>query len=154
MTANDLREAWRRLAQVRRVSFSANSNSAKKTGWSGSGEGTVAVMSDSPESMIFAERGTFKTESGKELSFENSFRWSFDDNGRALQLEHLRFGPQRPVFLFKLVFAGPNLLVSDSPHACDQDCYRARMEIAESGIRLEWRVQGPEKDETISYLYE
>jgi hypothetical protein len=67
-------------------------------------------------------------------------------------LEHLRFGPEKPVFLFLLEANGPRELRSSCPHACAEDSYRAVLGLGNPLI-LNWNVNGPKLAESIEYRY-
>jgi hypothetical protein len=101
-------------------------------------------------SLIFRESGSWTNQAGKEVAIHNTYRWKLED--RAIRLEHLRFGPDAPVFLFALEAVGPGKLASSCPHVCAEDRYRAIMELGEP-LRLCWTVKGPAMDETIEYQY-
>jgi hypothetical protein len=40
-----------------------------------------------------------------------------------------------------------------SPHPCRDDCYRASLRVENGQIFVNWRVQGPKRDEFIDYVY-
>ena len=69
--------------------------------------------------------------------------------GDTLRLEHLRFGEDRPVYLFDLAPAGDRGWRSVSPHLCSEDCYAAVLLVRDNGILLRWSIDGPRKKETI-----
>lgn len=145
-----IHEAWAHLAAVRTLTFKATSEAPVKTGWIGAGKGAVKVEAPDTRSLLFRESGSWTTPGGKEIAFHNVYRWKLEDD--AIQLEHLRFGPDAPVFLFALEAVGPGKLVSSCPHVCAEDRYRAVMELGEP-LSLSWTVKGPTMDETIEYRY-
>jgi hypothetical protein len=146
-----IQEAWKQLAAVRTLSFRATSAAAMQTGWVGDGKGVVAVETPDAWTLIFRESGSWTTPQGKEVAFHNTYRWKLDDSG--IRLEHLRFGPDTPVFLFALEAVAPRKLASSCPHVCAEDRYRAVMELGEP-LRLCWTIKGPAMDETIDYQYD
>lgn len=70
-----------------------------------------------------------------------------------LSLEHLRLGPNAPVFLFHLAPTGNNLLASVDSHLCEEDASLAQVVWDRHSIRLSWRVIGPLKNEEMQYHY-
>jgi hypothetical protein len=144
-----LDQLWERLGRVRTLSFSARSG--RPGGWNGAGRGTVEVQRASEGTMTFTEAGVWRPEGGHDLRFSNVFRWSIV--GNAIRLEHLRFGADRPVYLFDLAPAGQGEWRSASPHLCREDCYAAVLVVRDDGIVLRWSIDGPRKQETIEYTY-
>jgi hypothetical protein len=149
----DIREVWDRLCAIRELVFEARSRSAQKTGWTGSGRGTVKVEQVDAATLLFHETGAWTPEGGRAITFNNVFRWTADRDARFIRLEHLRFGPQHPVYLFDLVPVSERVLESAEPHVCREDFYAARMEYDELTVRLHWTITGPKKDERIVYSY-
>jgi hypothetical protein len=149
----DVREAWNRLATIRELLFDARSHSATSTGWTGSGRGSVQVEMVDERTMLFIETGSWTTEQDREIAFNNVFRWTAVLDQQLIRLEHLRFGPRHPVYLFDLVPVSDRILESGTPHVCRKDLYSARLEFEEAAVRLIWTVIGPKKDERISYAY-
>jgi hypothetical protein len=144
-------ELWGCLRRVRAVRFHAHS--ARATGWNGAGSGEVLVETPAESVLTFTESGTWRTSQGKELRFRNIFRWSLLDP-RAVRLEHLRFGPDRPVFLFDLVPGPGRTWVSVRPHLCGEDCYSAELRLEDGAIFLRWAIAGPKKQEAVEYEYQ
>jgi hypothetical protein len=103
--------------------------------------------------ILFHESGSWRQESGQETSFKNVFRWSIDAEGDVLRLEHLRFGPDRPVHLLDLAVVGIGVLEAAEPHVCSADRYNGRMECGPESVQLHWAVTGPKKNECIGYTY-
>jgi hypothetical protein len=149
----DVRVAWDRLAMTSELVFEARSRAATMTGWVGVGRGAVRVEAVDGSTMLFHEKWTWTSQDGRELGFHNVYRWTADPDGRLIRLEHLRFGPGEPVYLFDLVPVSPRVLESAEPHVCREDLYSARMEYDDAAVRLCWTITGPKKDETISYSY-
>lgn len=146
-----LNKFWEKLAEIQSVSISAQSKAFNPTGWNGLGKGTVAVDSPSPQTFIFHEQGKWITQKDNEMEFRNVFRWTFNKGN--ITLEHLRFGPQNPIFLFKLEPIDDMTLESIEPHVCKEDSYFGKVRFDQHFIQLNWRVIGPSKNEEIDYLY-
>lgn len=147
MEASQLLNCLRRVGDLR---FSART--AGQTGWNGDGFGTVAVESPSPEVVIFRESGEWRPAGANPLRFSNVYRWSLV-GPLSLRLEHLRFGPGKPVHLFELAPESESAWASVCPHECRDDCYSARLQLQADGIVLRWSIVGPRKSEDIEYAY-
>ena len=144
-------KTWNRLAQITTLRFVARS--AGKTRWSGFGYGSVVVACPKVNTIIFAETGTWQSDAGQQCDFNNTWRWSLHDSGTEIQLEHLRFGPNNPVYLFDLPPVNDHRWQSARPYLCRDDSYSAILILAAYQIQLRWIVKGPHKDEDISYWY-
>jgi hypothetical protein len=101
--------------------------------------------------MTFTESGVWRPEGGRDLRFSNVFRWSAV--GETICLEHLRFGADRPVYLFDLAPAGECEWRSASPHQCREDCYAAQLVVRGDTVVLRWSIDGPRKQEVVEYTY-
>jgi hypothetical protein len=139
-----------RLARLQALTFTARSASA--TGWTGSATGVVVVQIPLPGVVILNESGTWRPERGPEQRFHNVFRWSLLEPA-LVRLEHLRFGVDRPVWLFDLAPATEGLWLPAGPHVCREDCYTAELRLADGGLSLDWTITGPRKQERIEYRY-
>ena len=137
------------LRAVRALRFEARSEAA--TGWNGVGTGTVTVSEPSADIIVFEETGTWQPPNGTEIGFRNVFRWTVVDEG--LRLEHLRFGPDEPVFLFDMAPGTEGEWREIRPHQCRDDCYTASMKVEGGKLLVAWSVQGPRKRESIRYAY-
>jgi hypothetical protein len=146
-----MHQLWTSLARVHSLSFIARSSG--QTGWNGHGAGSVAVDSVAPNVIIFAETGSWRPVGGKELRFTNTFRWTLLEPHGFVQLEHLRFGVDQPVYLFELSPVTGSEWVSTTPQFCRDDCYSARLQIGDDLIQLAWTIKGPNKAEEIQYAY-
>ncbi len=149
----DVRRVWDRLQSIWLLIFDAQSRGPTITGWTGTGRGTVEVELVDAATILFHERGTWTPEGGRGTKFTNVFRWTVDPDGRFIRLEHLRFGAEQPVYLFDLVPASEQILVSSEPHVCREDLYAARLEYDAEIVHLTWTITGPKKDERIAYWY-
>ena len=107
-----LETVWKRLGSVRALTFNACSSSS--TGWKGSGDGIVDVSRPAADVLVYAESGTWSLDNAKQLSFTNVYRWTLLTE--SLKLEHLRFGPENPVYLFDLSITDGDCMESVAPH--------------------------------------
>ncbi len=145
---------WGQLKRVSTFTRSSSSRSGQETGWSGKGDGMVLVTQPSEHVILFSEKGTWQGEKGSKMTFTNVFRWTLDLYGGMVGLEHLRLGPNNPVFLFYLTpDASLPGLSSVGSHLCELDAYFATASWDSSGIRLKWRVIGLKKNEEMEYIY-
>lgn len=144
---------WEKLAQVRQLSFSAKSLSQEEHGWNGQGKGEVQVTSEGSNVLIFSEKGSWKGKQMNDVTFSNVFRWTLDKNTLMISLEHLRRGPDHPVFLFHLAPTGNYSLSSIDSHLCGGDIYFGKIHFDRHSLRLNWRVIGPKKNEEMDYYY-
>lgn len=140
-----------RLRRVRALQFDARTRAA--TGWDGIGTGAVTVSEPIDGVVVFAEAGTWRPRAPGRgaIGFNNVFRWS--PVGAALRLEHLRFGPDRPVFLFDMAPGEDGVWRVVSPHQCREDGYTASLAIECEQLVVAWSVVGPRKHESIRYTY-
>jgi len=152
MTMVTLIDAWERLCSVQGLQFTAKSRN-RKSGLNGTGTGTVTVTTIDNSTIIFTEHGKWTTDSGLELVFDNTYRWTLIEDAGTVRLEHLRFGPNRPVFLLDLVPTNNVIYKSVSPHCCGTDSYTAIMEFKNDLIYVRWHIEGPGKDADICYIY-
>ncbi len=150
--AQVLSTLWQRLMGVTQLTFHAKTKS-KETGWNGKGQGEVVVTKENANTLVFTEKGTWQSKQGAEVSFSNIFRWNLDRNAGVISLEHLRRGPDHPVFLFHLAPAGKHLLSSVDSHLCEGDIYFGQIRFDQHSLRLNWRVIGAKKNEEIDYYY-
>lgn len=144
---------WERLQKIKNLTFSAVSLNQGGSGWNGTGKGSVNVEKVEESRLIFEERGSWTALDGKEYSFKNIFRWTFDPILKMISLEHLRLGDQHPVFLFHLIQSDVGTLSSIDSHVCNDDTYIGQIQCHDHLIKLNWRVIGPKKNEEIHYLY-
>jgi len=144
------------LPTITRLKFSSRSGTASQCDWSGEGSGSVTVSEDNQarcSHVRFHEEGHFALAGqSQELAFRNVYRWELEED--RLRLFHERRGREAAVWLFDLVEAQDgNGLVAAEAHLCGEDRYTARLEINADGFTLDWRIQGPRKDESIAYHY-
>ena len=124
------------------------------TGWNGEGSGHVFLEKPSADILGFSELGTWTPiGAANPLVFRNVFRWTLSTNQRTICLEHLRFGPDNPVYLFDLYPQNPLKWETISPHICNHDTYEARVELHDKKVIMRWTIKGPEKQENLVYTY-
>jgi hypothetical protein len=133
------------------VAFRFESKRHIATGWNGVGFGIVKVSKPAPNVLIFDESGSWQQDGGKEIRFTNVFRWSF--LGDRLQLDHLRFGANNPVFLFEMATDAKGIWREINPYQCGTDFYRASLHTENERIFVTWSVRGPKRDTIIDYVY-
>jgi hypothetical protein len=144
---------WKRLGSVKHLLFHARTKLKEEGGWQGRGQGEVSVTHEGENILIFQEKGSWKNEMNKEIDFSNTFRWTFDQSRGVISLEHLRRGPNHPVFLFHLAPSKNHCLISLDPHHCAADTYFGQLFCDQHSLRLHWRVIGPKKNEEMDYYY-
>ena len=106
-----------------------------------------------PHCLIFHEQGVWTSEEGKEFDFKNSYRWTWNLGKSLISLEHLRHGPENPVFLFDLTPVSETHFETVHPYLCKNDTYLAALILTSEAIEFKWRILGPNKNEEIHYLY-
>jgi len=114
------------------------------------GEGSV-IVARSDNIVTFCEKGIWYIPN--RLPFTNVLRWRFISKENLIAVEHLRFGAERPIFLFHLMGIDPFNYKSVMPHECGEDYYSGALQIHEWGMQLSWRIKGPEKKQEIITLY-
>ena len=140
-----------RLSVIQSVRFDAQS--ALATGWNGSGQGEVRVETPSPSVILFNESGSWTPQiephqESHPVRFRNTFRWTFEADGSILHLEHLRFGPDHPVYLFDLAPSSPVRWMTLNPHHCGADAYQATLLVMPIRSSLTGTLQGPKRKST------
>ena len=144
-------KVWQCLSEVTSLKFVARS--ANESGWNGAGYGSVVISKPNKKSITFTESGKWQPEGNQPLSFSNVFRWTLDDVSQSIKLEHLRFGPDNPVYLFDLVLKNDSTWQSAMPHICGNDSYSAVMRLMTDKIELHWAIKGTKKNEELLYSY-
>lgn len=107
-----VQQLWDGLQRVRSVRFISRGDTA---GWDGIGVGSVVVASPSEEVLVYTESGTWQLARGRETRFSNVFRWTLT-GPELIRLEHLRYGADRPVFLFDVAPVSSGEWASVRPH--------------------------------------
>lgn len=144
---------WKRLMGITKLTFSSKAKSEEPSGRNGRGKGEVECVKQGNNVLIFNERGTWQGTGGTEMTFSNVFRWTLDRKTGLVSLEHLRRGPDHPVFLFNLAPTSRNSLSPLDSHLCAGDAYFGQIHFDQHGLRLNWRVIGPTKNEEMDYYY-
>jgi hypothetical protein len=147
----ELQAFWERLGQVQQLSFSAKERHGEAQSTK-IGKADVIVISN-PSSYVFQEKGTWFHDKLPDTGFSNSFRWTLDLNASLITLEHLRYGPAHPVFLFHLTPTHSHILESVDAHLCADDTYLGNIVWNAQGIDLHWRIIGPHKNNHLIYHY-
>lgn len=150
-TTQVLLTCWERLSSAKKITFYASTK--QQHGWDGSGKGEVSVTKVSNNTLIFQEKGSWQKKEGIPVNFTNAFRWTLDRLSGVISLEHLRQGPEHPVFIFHLAPSDKATLTSVDSHLCQGDAYFGRIHIDDQSLRLHWRVIGPKKNEEMDYFY-
>ncbi len=141
---------WPTLLATRSLAYTAQSPTHPDL--TGQGIGTVVVHATADGALTFTESGQWRSDAGYESRFTNTYRWTLLAPN-ALHLEHLRFGPQKPVNLFNMTPTGKRQWQSFKPHHCRQDCYHATLDLQKEGFSLTWHIIGPNRSDTIRYVY-
>lgn len=142
---------WDRLPKVTQLTFHAKTR--EDTSFNGRGKGEVTVVKQDHNTCLFNEKGSWRNRTGEEMSFTNVFRWTLDRMVGMVSLEHLRRGPDHPVFLVHLAPTSRHTLSSVDSHLCEEDTYFGQMHFDRHSLRLSWRVIGPKKNEEFDYYY-
>lgn len=144
---------FKRLSKVETLSLKSKS---QKEGLTETKHGNALVLISSNDSneLIFHEKGSWDLGLTPSLAFTNSFRWTFDKKNALISLEHLRYGIDKPVFLFHLTTNQTKTLESVTPHLCNEDTYLGNVQWNKDKINLNIRVIGPNKNDALSYVYE
>lgn len=148
-----LLEFWEKLTSIKYLTVTTKSKLRKEQRWSDRGKGEVLVEKEGSNILIFKEKGKWENSIKGDIAFSNIFRWTFDRHTHSISLEHLRKGPDQPVFLLHLVPSNKRVLSSTDPHLCSEDAYLGHIHFDLHNIRLHWRVIGPNKNEEIDYYY-
>ena len=147
-----LLNCWEHLMSVRHVHFEAKIDQLGERRRR-KGEGEVMVIKEGASQLIFQEKGLTSDGEGSSIRFTNTFRWTLDRSACLLTLEHLRFGKERPVFIFHLAPSGEASLASQDSHLMEGDTYLGQIDFDRNGLRLLWRVIGPVKNEQVESHY-
>ncbi len=139
---------WKQLVQVQSLSFSAKTLSEVKQG-----EASVKVDIESPSVILFQEKGNWLINQRPDTTFSNIFRWTLDLGAALITLEHLRYGPNKPVFLLNFTPTKRGVLESVDAHLCLQDIYLGNLVWNKSYIDLYWRIIGPNKNMHLTSRY-
>jgi hypothetical protein len=143
---------WEQLAKVKHLTLSAKSKGAHEQSTK-MGKAEVVITSPSASSLVFQEKGHWLLEQLPSSAFTNSFRWTLDVNASLITLEHLRYGPTHPVFLFHFTPFGPHMLETVDAHLCNQDTYLGNIAWDHKRIEFRWRIIGPNKNDELTYYY-
>lgn len=151
--AKVLQSFWEKLMAISQLTFHAKSKSKEEKGWNGRGQGEVEITKEGTHSLVFNEKGKWRGKEGEPVNFSNIFRWTLDRDAGVISLEHLRRGPDHPIFLFHLAPSSKHSLTSVDSHLCEGDVYFGQVRLDNASFCLNWRVIGPQKNEEIDYYY-
>jgi hypothetical protein len=147
-------DLWHQLNKITKLESTALCRRIPPSYEKREGRGEVILQDKSNESLIFFEKGKWQNvHSKKEIPFTNVFRWHLAPETGLISLEHLRFGIERPVFLFSLTQVDDNFFKSLKPHEYKEDAYFGSILFDEHYIHLNWRILGPKKNVTLSIIY-
>ena len=151
-----LTQLWQRLNQLNRFSFKVNQDNCSATGWQGQGQGMIKRRTSPAQNEVGAivetiERGEYQISALRRLSMHNQYLWQFQ--GDHIRLSHLRFGWDKPVFLFDIIVNDLGELVTRQPHQCAADSYDALFSLSDEALLVQWHIQGPHKHEVLDYSY-
>ena len=149
---NMLLQFWEQLGRVQQLTLFARSKEVHEQA-AKMGKAEVAVTVPSASSLVFQEKGHWLIDQLPSSAFSNCFRWTLDLNASLITLEHLRFGPTHPVFLFHLTPSGPQMLESVDAHLCNQDTYLGNIVWDHKRIEFRWRIIGPNNNSELTYYY-
>ena len=138
---------FKRLSAVTYFSVSAKA----ETHWQAVGEGVVKICKPDQQTVIWEETGQWDS-TVNNLEFSNSYRWNLV-NQNAIHLEHLRYGKDHPVHLVNIQCQQDGSWRSIEPHQCGQDSYQLDLKIQEKYLILNWRIQGPKKNQISIICY-
>lgn len=149
---NRLLQFWEQLGKVQHLTLTAKSREVNEQSTK-MGKAEVMITTPSASSLVFQEKGHWLLDQRPSSAFSNSFCWTLDLNASLVTLEHLRYGPTHPVFLFHLKPLGPHMLESVDAHLCSQDTYLGNIEWDHKRIEFRWRIIGPNKNTELTYYY-
>lgn len=149
----ELKQFFRRLSKVGTLSLTTQSKKGADSEIK-KGHALVLISSNSSNELIFHEKGSWDLGPMPSLEFTNSFRWTLDSKASLITLEHLRYGVEKPVFLFHLTSNQTKMLESVDPHLCNEDTYLGNAQWDKDKINVNIRVIGPNKNDILSYVYQ
>ena len=129
--------------------------SGSQMGWAGIGRGQVSASTQStPSVLYFKEQGEFThAQSGQTLETQNEFVWE-QISATCIRLSHSRFGRDRRVELFDLLYhSEADEWISKEAHVCGDDLYSGKAAWNNDTICFEWSISGPRKQENLYYKY-
>lgn len=142
---------WERLSKSQTLVFSAKTRQGEQKKVQ-SGKAEVSVI-QAPSTLIYQEKGYWLNDDLPGTVFTNAFRWSLDQSQSLISLEHLRYGLNRPVFLFHLAPVRAGIFESVDSHLCLEDTYLGSLIWNEKSIHFHWRIIGPRKNDELIYRY-
>ena len=149
-----MKNLWKQLGAIKKLEFTSQCRKIPPSYEPRKGVGEVKIQEKTEEIITFFEKGRWQgIHSKNERAFTNVFRWCLNPKTELISLEHLRFGKERPVFLFTLTAVDQNLLKSLPSHECKEDTYFGSVLFDHHYVHLNWRILGPNKNELLSVVY-
>lgn len=137
---------WSQLLEVRSFSIQVVTYPDGSPLVSQEGSGRICVESREATAssvIIWRERGRWTTGPLAGISFRNSTAWRKVTGIAGLEISHLRRGDHLPTLLGRLHPHASGQLISETPHQCGLDSYRATLSWSLSRIELRWDVESP-----------
>ena len=144
---------WKRLSAVRRVRVEATDLGNGRAADPMLGTAAVTITRRGPASLDWEESGTWESKSGRPVSFQNRLRWTLDLAENSLGLSHLRQGIDHPAWLCEFVPVTDGAMRAREPHRCGDDTYSAELLVEPTSLVVQWRVEGPRKDQRLVHRY-
>lgn len=143
---------WSRLGKVRAFA-TVISNGGLNGQVIGHIEGEALPTLDSESRHLrIAERGWMAlARDTRSFAATNVYNWRFEDHSIALDYDRSNGWNLVPLVAFHPVSA--SVLASQRPHYCGNDCYWARLEIADDAVILRWYITGPNKHYGLTTRY-
>ena len=144
---------WNSLQLVTHYEYESTPGPDSMMDWAGAGAGTVNC-DKSPERLYFKEHGQFTlAKSGRQVETQNEFIWQRLGDMR-IKLSHSRFGRDKQVELFDLVYdPATDEWLSEAAHVCGDDLYSGKAIWTDGMIHFFWEISGPRKQEKLHYRY-
>lgn len=124
----------------------------------------VGVGGEGPAWVMLRETGVWVRGAAVGGAVRGAYRWrAAADSVHAVEVEHLRLGEDRPVWLCRVEGGHPGAAgggggvtrgESVAAHACGADRYAVGAEVEAGLVRVTWRVDGPAKRLVITSVYE
>jgi hypothetical protein len=148
-------DLWNSLLRVTHYECQSAPGMNSVMGWEGVGTGTVSVdCNESSSTLYFTERGEFSFAANQRaVGTKNEWVWQRLSDQR-IQLSHSRFGRDKQVELFDLVYQQPEeLWLSEAAHICGDDLYSGKAAWFDGAVHFFWTISGPRKQENLHYRY-
>jgi len=125
----------------------------KGSAFSQSGRGMGQVNKEiHTDTVVYYESGRWGVETGKLIKYKSINEWELKNNFN-IGLAHPRYEKSSPIALVELAPASGHRWESKTPYLCDNDQYTADLVITGDMFSLQWRIEGPEKNQQILTHY-